>query len=54
LFVFCFLFFCHIPGLTVCISHFHLFQLSLPYFTSYCLCFSFSMIFSFLAIFQVL
>ena len=64
----------HIPGPTVCISHFppfsvflatmpvlhcvflifHVFQCFLPYFTSYSVCFSFSMIFSTLAIFQVL
>ena len=33
---------------------FYVFQCFLPYFTSYCVCFSFSMIFSFIAILQVL
>ena len=39
---------------TVCISQFLRFQCSSPYFTSYCLCFSFSIIYTFLTIFQVL
>jgi hypothetical protein len=45
---------CHDPGPTVCISHFLPFQCSSPYFTSYSACFSFFMIFCFLAIFQTL
>ena len=47
-------FFWHIPGPTMFISHFSSFQCFSPYFMSNNLCFSFSMIFSFLAIVQVL
>jgi len=49
-----FQFSCHIPGPTVCISHFSRFSLILSFFKSSSVCFSFSMIFSFLAIFHVL
>jgi hypothetical protein len=44
----------HIPGPTVCISHFSSFSESSSFFKSSSGCFSFSMILSFLAIFQVL
>jgi len=46
--------FCHIPGPTVGVSHFALFQCFLPYFMSYHVTFSFSSSVSFLAIIQVL
>jgi len=36
-----FQFSCHIPGSTVCISHFSSFLCFLPYFMSYSVCFSF-------------
>ena len=60
---------CLIPGLTVCVSHFmcfpvsspysrsyivHVFECFLPYSRSYSVCVSFSTIFSFLFIIQVL
>ena len=44
----------HIPGPTVCISHFSRFSVISSFFKSSSGCFSFSMIFSFLGIFQVL
>ena len=44
----------HIPGPTVCISHFSRFSVISSFFKSSSGCFSFSMIFSFLAIFHVL
>ncbi|SFW04707.1 Uncharacterised protein [Chlamydia abortus] len=44
----------HIPGPSVCISHFSLFLVISSFFKSSRGCFSFSMIFSFLAIFHVL
>ena len=44
----------HIIGPTVCISHFSRFSVILSFFKSSSGCFSFSMIFSFLAIFHVL
>jgi hypothetical protein len=44
----------HIPGPTVCISHFSRFSVILSFFKSSSGCFSFSMIFRFLAIFHVL
>ena len=44
----------HIPGPTVCISHFSRFPVISSFFKSSGGCFSFSMIFSFLAIFHVL
>ena len=44
----------HIKGPTVCISHFSLFSVISSFFKSSNGCFSFSMIFSFLAIFHVL
>jgi hypothetical protein len=44
----------HIPGATVCISHFSRFSVISSLFKSSSGCFSFSMIFSFLAIFHVL
>ena len=44
----------HIPGPSVCISHFSRFLVILLFFKSSSGCFSFSMIFSFLAIFHVL
>ena len=44
----------HIPGPTACISHFPRFPVFLPYSRSYSVCFSFSTIFCFLAILQVL
>ena len=44
----------HIPGPTVCISHFSRFSVISSFFKSSSGCFSFSMIFSFLAIFLVL
>ena len=44
----------HIPGPTVCISHFSRFSVISSFFKSSMGCFSFSMIFSFLAIFHVL
>ena len=43
----------HIPGPTVCISHFSRFSVISSFFKSSSGCFSFSMIFSFLAIFHV-
>ena len=49
-----FQFSCHIPGSTVCISHFSRFSVISSFFKSSLGCFSFSMIFSFLAIFHVL
>jgi len=49
-----FQFSCHIPGPTVCISHFSRYSMILSLFKSSSVCFSFSMIFSFLAIFHVL
>ncbi|SFW07128.1 Uncharacterised protein [Chlamydia abortus] len=45
---------CHIPGPSVCISHFSRFLVISSFFKSSKECFSFSMIFSFLAIFHVL
>ena len=44
----------YIPGPSVCISHFSRFLVILSFFKSSSGCFSFSMIFSFLAVFQVL
>ena len=44
----------HIPGPTVCISHFSRFSVISSFFKSSIGCFSFSMIFSFPAIFHVL
>ncbi|SFW06984.1 Uncharacterised protein [Chlamydia abortus] len=44
----------HIPGPSVCISHFSRFLVISSFFKSSSGCFSFSMIFSFLAIFHVL
>ena len=44
----------HIPGPTVCISHFSRFSVISYFFRSSIGCFSFSMTFSFLAIFHVL
>jgi hypothetical protein len=44
----------HIPGPTVCISHFSRFSVISSFFKWSSGCFSFSMIFSFLAIFHVL
>jgi len=44
----------HIPGPTVCDSHFPPFPIFSPQSRSYSVCFSFSTFFSFLAIFQVL
>ena len=44
----------HNPAPTVCNSHFSRFQCFSPDFTSYSVCFSFSMTLSFLAILQVL
>ncbi|SFW05321.1 Uncharacterised protein [Chlamydia abortus] len=44
----------HIPGPSVCISHFSRFLVILSFFKTSSGCFSFSMIFSFLAILQVL
>ena len=44
----------HIPGPTVCISHFSPFSVISSFFNSSSRCFSFSLIFSFLAIFHVL
>ena len=44
----------HIPDPTVCISHFSHFSVILSFFKASSGCFSFSMIFSFLAIFQFL
>src|SRR5688500_6875245 len=44
----------HIPGPSVCISHFSCFLVISSFFMSSSGCFSFSMIFSFLAIFHVL
>jgi hypothetical protein len=38
----------HYPGHTVGLLIFHVFQFSLPYFTCYSMCFTFSMIFRFL------
>ena len=44
----------HIPGRTVCISHFSRISVISSFFKSSSVCFSFSMIFSFLTILQVL
>ena len=44
----------HIPGPSLCISHFSLFSVISSFFKLSSGCFSFSMIFSFLAIFHVL
>ncbi|SFW05911.1 Uncharacterised protein [Chlamydia abortus] len=44
----------HIPGPTVCISHFSRFSVISTFFKSSSGCFSFSMIFTFLVIFHVL
>jgi hypothetical protein len=44
----------HIPGPSVCISHFSRFSVISPFFKSSSGCFSFSMVFSFLAIVHVL
>ncbi|SFW06010.1 Uncharacterised protein [Chlamydia abortus] len=44
----------HIPCPTVCISHFSRFSVISSFFKSSSGCFSFSMIFSFLTLFQVL
>ena len=49
-----FQFSCHIPGPTVCISHFSRFSVILSFFKSSSGCFSFCMISSFLSIFHVL
>ena len=49
-----FQFSCHIPGSTVCISHFSRFSVIKSFFKWSSGCFSFSMIFSFLAIFHFL
>ena len=47
-------FFCHIPGPTVCVSHFARFSVFIAYFMSYHDSFSFSSFVSFLVICQVL
>ena len=53
--IFCyFQFSCHNPGPTVCVSHFSRFSVISSFFKSSGGCFSFSMIFSFLAIYHVL
>jgi hypothetical protein len=44
----------HVPGPSVCISHFSRFSVISSFFKSSSGCFSFSMIFSFLAIFHIL
>ena len=49
-----FQFSCHIPGPSVCISHFSRFLVISSFFKSSSGCFSFSMIFSFFSIFHVL
>jgi len=49
-----FQFSCHIPGSTVCISHFSRCSVISSFFKSSSGCFSFSMIFSFLSISQVI
>ena len=49
-----FQFSCHIPGPTVCSSHFSRFSVISSFFNYSSGCFSFSMLFSFLAIFHVL
>ena len=49
-----FQFSCYIPGPTVCISHFSRFSVISSFFKPSSVCFSFSMTFSFIAIFHFL